>query len=114
MDISHADLEDILRRAPDASTRTVEEQTLVDAATTLYLMLSVAIDANSVEGQDLVSLLYDKYERMNTGLDWDNGAGAYKDMVQTYDKATKASTINLFDSLKSLKLKGSSPNDVQA
>ena len=114
MDISHADLEDILRRAPDASTRTVEEQTLVDAATTLYLMLSVAIDANSVEGQDLVSLLYDKYERMNTGLDWDNGAGAYKDMVQTYDKATKASTINLFDSLKSLKLKGSSPNEVQA
>ena len=43
MDIPEAELKALLLKAPDASARTPDEAVFVEAATTLYLMLSVSI-----------------------------------------------------------------------
>ena len=61
----------------------------------------------------LLSLLHDNHDRINTGLTFDNGVGACKNLVKTYGGVTRVSTIALINGLKSITLKGNSANEVQ-
>ena len=79
----------------------------------MYLTIVNTIVDTTDEGEDLLSLLCDNHDRINTGLSFDNGAGAHKDLVKTYGGVTRVSTIALINGLKAMTLKGNSANDVQ-
>ena len=113
LDIAASDLENFLGN--DESSWDDEDEKFAVVTTTLFLYIVMSIDDTSTEGDNLLGLLYDKYDRCNHhGRSFDDGAGAYKELVQTYGGVTKVSTIGLINCLKDIRLKGSSPNEVAA
>ena len=76
MDVDDETLDTLLKKVEDY---TAEEKTIIRQSNPLYLTIVNTIVDTTDEGEDLLSLLYDNHDRINTGLTFDNGAGAYNE-----------------------------------
>ena len=112
--ISDRDLKTFLEK--DEAAWSNADKRFAKISTTLFLYIIMNVDDSSDEGSSLLSLLHDKYERGDgeDAKDMDDGAGAYKELVKTYGGVTKVSTIGLIHGLKDIKLRGSTPNEIQS
>ena len=110
LSISDASLASFVSKGKDDWDESDTE--MAEMCNTLYFMIINAIDVSSTEGEDLLSLLSDKYDRDQNADKFDNGAAAYKELVKTYGGVTKVSTMAIINGLKDMKLQGCTQNEI--
>ena len=93
--------------------RSEEQNKLVQQCNALYIILISTITDDIPSGEDLLIYLDSTFERSNTGLDYDDGAGAYRYMRNKFGGMDQTSTTELLSSIKEIKLIGNSPEEVQ-
>ena len=100
-------------RSTVPAKRSAEDKLLVSQANALYIMLITTICDDTSTGEDLLMHLDATFERSNTGLDYDDGAGAYQHIRSKFGGVDQTSTTELLTSIKEIKLSGNSPEEIQ-
>jgi hypothetical protein len=98
----------------EVSDRSAGDKKLVLQCTALYTILVSTIDAETQSGEDLLIYLDSNFEREATGLDFDDGVGAYRHIKSKFGGVHQTSTTNLLTDVKDIRLSGNSPEEVQS